>query len=67
MGTSLMHWFQSQVYKLLYRFNTVDILVASQIPPTLFPNLRVVLNIDDRLLPLASRNLTLEQDIDLAV
>jgi hypothetical protein len=62
-----MHWFQSQVYKLLYRFNTVDILVASQIPPNLFPNLRVVLNIDDRLLPLASRDLALEQDIDLTV
>jgi hypothetical protein len=62
-----MQWFQSQVYKLLYRFNTIDILVAPQIPPILFPNLRVVLNIDDRLLPLASRNLALEQDIDLTV
>jgi hypothetical protein len=56
-----------QEYKLLYRFNTIHILVASQIPPTHIPNLRVVLNIDDCFLPLASRYLALEQDIDLTV
>lgn len=68
---SRMRSMRLQILNSWYCFLQSPILVASSsarhIPAHLLQHLLVVVDVDDRLLPLAGRDMALEQDVDLAV